>query len=112
MDKETLSSILDDIYYRPGWDLNIDQKGDNLFVYASFEDGGEIQKSRKWYISPYMTKSEVVQTILALILLAEEHEVRERFRYKGRRIFGPHFDADVMVDIAAKKMNLDIREPV
>lgn len=110
LDLLALELIVDDISYRR-WKFSVDNKNGLLFVYATFDDG--LQKTRKWYISPHMTKSEVVQTILALVLLAEEHEVREHFRYKNRKIFGPHFDADVMVEVAGKKANLDLRpEPV
>jgi len=71
-----------------------------------------VQTSRRWYISPHSTKSEVVQTALLAVLVAEEHETREQFRYKGAKIFGPHFDVDVMTDISKKKVNLDLRTPV
>lgn len=45
---------------------------------------------RKWYISPYMTESEVVQTALRATLDAVEHEARETFKYKGKALYGPH----------------------
>lgn len=46
-----------------------------------------------------MTKDEVVSTALKLVLTAYEHEVREKFLYKGERIFGPHFDVDFLADV-------------
>jgi hypothetical protein len=58
---------------------------------------------RKWRLSEHMTKSEIVQTALAAVLAAEEHETREQFRYKGRAIFGPHFDVDGLHDICGRK---------
>lgn len=51
---------------------------------------------RKWFLSEHMTKSEVVQTALAAVLAAEEHEAREAFLYDGRAIFGPHFNVDAL----------------
>lgn len=38
---------------------------------------------RKWRISQYATKSEVVQTIFKAYLTWLEHEARETFTYKG-----------------------------
>lgn len=54
----------------------------------------EFQYSRKWLLSPAMTRSEIVQTCFKLALTAVEHRTRETFMYKGKRIFGPHFDVD------------------
>lgn len=54
----------------------------------------ERQYSRRWLISPAMTKSEIIQTAFKAVLTAEEHEVRESFTYKGQAIFNPHFDCD------------------
>lgn len=54
----------------------------------------EMQYSRKWLLSPAMTRSEIVQTCFKLALTAVEHRARETFMYRGKRIFGPHFDVD------------------
>ena len=112
-----VDSILNEITYRDWtFDLIVDATGQKsrTFIRVRFNAGDEgWQTGRKWYISPHMTKSEVVQTALKAVLAAEEHEAREAFRYKGSKIFGPHFDVDVLVELAKKKANLDIRpEPV
>ena len=54
---------------------------------------------RKWYLSTWMTDSEIVSTAFMAFLAAEEHECRERFKYKGQRIFGPHMDVDALADL-------------
>jgi hypothetical protein len=54
---------------------------------------------RKWFLSPHMTKSEVVQTAFKAVITAVEHEVREQFKYRGVPIFGPHFDVDSLVTL-------------
>jgi hypothetical protein len=51
---------------------------------------------RKWRLSPHMTDSEIVSTAFKAFLTAEEHECRERFRFKGQRIFGPHLDVHAL----------------
>lgn len=68
----------------------------------------ETQRGRKWHMSTHMTKSEVVCTAFKAAITAEEHECRESFRYKGRMIFGPHFDVDALASIAVRS-NMDTR---
>lgn len=58
-----------------------------------------VEGGRKWRISRWMTKSEVVQTALQAYLAWVEHEARESFTYKGAAIFGPHFDVEELVDL-------------
>lgn len=55
------------------------------------------QHTRKWLLSPHMTDSEIVLTAFKCVLTSMEHRTRERFTYKGARIFGPHFDVEDMV---------------
>lgn len=57
------------------------------------------QWTRKWLLTPGMTKSEIVQTAFKCCITSMEHRTREGFTYKGRRIFGPHFDVDALVEI-------------
>lgn len=64
-------------------------------------------RGRKWAISRYMTKSELVQTALLAVLQVQEHEAREQFLYKGKAVFGPHFDVDALAAIADQ---VDIRK--
>lgn len=66
-----------------------------------------INSGRKWNLSPYMVKSEVVQTVWAAYEAWVIHEARESFKYKGVAIFGPHFDADALVEIADR---LEVRQ--
>lgn len=57
-----------------------------------------VQKGRKWALSQWMTKSELVQTALMACLAAVEHEARETFTYKGTAVYAPHFDVDSLRD--------------
>lgn len=74
---------------------------------ANTGEMGPPHTGRKWYISKYMTTSEIVQTALMAILAYEEHEVRERFHYKGERPFGPHVDVEALLDASNYK---DVRD--
>lgn len=54
------------------------------------------QTGRKWFLSPHMTKSELVRTLFMAILAVVEHETRELFTYKNTAIFGPHIDIEAL----------------
>jgi hypothetical protein len=101
---EVFKKYLEDVKYRD-WDFNVQMDGERAYLQIGFweydsslpldvQNCKTYQKGRKWFLSPYMTKSEVVQTALKAVLTAEEHEARERFTYKGKCIFGPHFCID------------------
>jgi hypothetical protein len=53
-----------------------------------------------------------VRTALAAAIMAEEHEVRERFRYKNRRVFNPHYDVEKLAEISGRLENLEIPQKV
>lgn len=63
------------------------------------------QFTRKWIITPLMTDSEIVQTALKCCLTSMEHRTRESFKYKGRRIFGPHFDIEDLYALCKDREN-------
>lgn len=47
---------------------------------------------RKWHIAKSATRAEVVRTALKAALTWQEHEAREQFTYRGKRVHGPHFE--------------------
>lgn len=65
-------------------------------------DTGEISigKGGKVYISEYATEDEIVKKVLGLCLAYVEHEIREEFYYKSKRLFGPHISIDAMMSIS------------
>lgn len=77
-----------------------------MLLSASFEAPNnvtgamETQRTRKWYISPYATPSEVVQTCLKMVLTSIEHEAREQFKVQGLRPFDPHHDITALLGVA------------
>lgn len=103
-----VAQILRDCKF-PGFTLRVIMCGQRMHMQGSFATNGETQFTRKWYISNKACKNEVVNTAFKLVLTAMEHEVRELFTYKERKIFGPHYDVDVLAGICGLDKNLDYR---
>lgn len=107
--QEQIRSILDDVEFGD-WKLRLLEKGDGFLLQWIFididvddpEKGPVPQHCRKWYLSPYSTDSEIVETAWKAVKIAVEHEVREKFMYKGRRIYSPHFDVEARMEICDK----------
>lgn len=114
--KERFEKDLADVRYKD-WELRVKMDGTRPYLQVGFWEHdttspcGEktYQSCRKWFLSPHMTKSEVVQTAFKAILSAEEHEVREKFTYKGKNIFGPHFHVDALAGLCEHGI-ADLRE--
>lgn len=112
---DQIKRIVDRIDYLD-WMIHIEPVNEDpegpIYLQVSFDAWDEasgkfqLQYGRKWLVSRYSTTSEIVQTALKAVLAAQEHEVREGFRYKGKAIFGPHFDVD---DLAYRMPMSDLR---
>jgi hypothetical protein len=57
------------------------------------------QRCRKWRVSKYSTKTEVVDTAFKACWMATYHEMKEQFLYQGQPIYSPHFDVDARVEM-------------
>ena len=114
MNREEMELILTHVTYKR-WSFHVEERGDHLFLQCRWTEPDlvtgivEVQHGRKWILSRHMTKSEVVTTAFKAVLTAEEHETREQFRYRGRMIFGPHFDVDTLHG-AATRSGMELRE--
>lgn len=69
-----------------------------------YNEGG-----RKWDISKYMTESEIVFTVWKAVLTFMEHELREQFMYKSKRIFDPHIDVNALLSVCEQRSVRDER---
>ena len=114
MDKAEIIDALSHVTYKD-WSFFVGEDGERLYLQVTFADVdfatglSSVQRGRKWLLSPFMTKSEVVTTAFKACITAEEHEAREKFRYKGKMIFGPHINVDALAEVVGKKDNLDMR---
>lgn len=112
MDMARAVEIVGRITYRPGWEVDVHWLDPGvttrLYLQVRFMDECsatgrvEEQRGRKWLLSEHMTESEVVQTALKAVLTAEEHEARERFKYNGRALYGPHKSVTGLARVATE----------
>jgi hypothetical protein len=103
MNVDDIRDLVELIDYKD-WRFHVGEDRGHVWLQVRFSAAdtvaGTIQThhGRKWLLSRHMTKSEVVLTAFKAVLTAEEHEVRESFRYMEKAIFNPHIDVDVLVD--------------
>lgn len=82
------------------------EKGDGYLLQLEYDEpdvehpGEPIRQStRKYYVSPYSTESEIVETAWLAVLRSEQHVASEHFTYKGRRVYSQHFDVSARVEM-------------
>lgn len=102
MNLTEMHAVIDDCKY-PGYFFTVtaDARGATYLQAAYWEPDTvtsrmERQLTRRWFLSPEMTRSEITQTAFKCIITSHEHRVREWFKYRGNPIFGPHFNVDVL----------------
>ncbi len=107
---DQIQSIIADIQYK-NWFVEIYNKPLAYTIRLSWFDACsvtgkqeiQIQISREWYLDPNdLTEDSIVRTIHKAILSAEEHEVNEKFKYKGKRIFNPHVSIKNHLEVCEK----------
>ena len=109
-------AILDQISFG-SWKFQLRTEGERTFLRVADPSGvcnvsGQpLPWAGRWHpLSPWMTKSEVVQTAFHAAKTAMEHEIRERFKYRGRTVFGPHFNVDLLWDLCGRTDHEDVRD--
>lgn len=112
MTLEEARAVVADVAF-PGYRFRVEPLGsgaEHFYLQAHFDapdvdapDQVETQATRKWLVSRHMTRSELVQTALKCVLTSVEHEAREQFAYRGRRVFGPHLSVEVLARIADER---------
>lgn len=86
-----------------------------LYLQGSYDEADtltgavERQHTRRWPLSPEMTKSEIVATAFKCVMTSMEHKAREWFTYKDAAIYQPHYDVDDLMAICEKR---DVRTGV
>jgi hypothetical protein len=110
---DEIREIIEQVSYKD-WRFHVMPYGAGYVLQLRFCGAGaaDEQRSRKWILSSFACRSEIVQTALKAVLAAEEHEARELFRYKGRPVFGPHYNVDKLHELLAHEEALDVRPPM
>ena len=96
---EEIQNIIDGVRFRDRI-FNLMVKGDGFLVQMSYFEADVnqinfppvVQTTRKWYISPYSTDSEIVETCFAMVCRSQLHVAGEHFTYHGRQVYSPHFN--------------------
>jgi hypothetical protein len=115
MNTANTAILVSRIAYKKGWIINYyPQKGNYLQLNVNGIDSvtGQTTKwvSGKKHLSEFMCEQEIVGVCFALIKDAEDHEMREFFRYKGSAIFNPHLCPSALAEFARDKNNFAFRE--
>lgn len=109
MTENKLRSIISNVKYK-SWTFFVGKGPEGrLFLQCRWEDfdiDDPLSKlemhGRKWFLSPHMTETELVQTTLKAVLAAEEHEAKERFLYCQTKIFNPHTSVKALMEVCHK----------
>lgn len=101
--------LADDISYKKGYRLAVEVDktyGTRVYLQVQYYREDCITGRMGWgsggkmYLSPYMTDSEIVQGAFGLFKNYEEHECREFFAFKGKRVYGPHISVEALMEVA------------
>ena len=108
-----LTSIMDDVRFveHPVLQVRVRPDGPEVFYLQVVDPTlpSSFNTGRKWRISSHMTKSEVVLTAFKAYMTWLEHEARESFEYRGRKILDPHFDVDALWEMAGQRESREYR---
>lgn len=108
---EQIQKVLSDIKYK-NWFIELYATPKYNIRLSWFDDDSvtgkrELQLSREWYLNPEgITPDAIVQTVFKAIQNAEEHEVKEKFKYKGKRVFNPHLKLDYLLEVCENEDNI------
>lgn len=88
--------VIEDIEYKD-WVFEYKPVQNGIMIWPMFQRVDSVtgyldwsKNMRPWYVEYWRDKGYLVQTIFKMIEAAEEHELRETFKYKGEAIYGPH----------------------
>jgi len=112
-----IRTILDNIQFQDRR-FRLLRKGDGFLVQVEYEEADidipgsapTLQRGRKWYVSPFSTETEIVETAFKALRISNDHVLKEHFLYKGHRVYSPHFQIEARIEMCKNK-RFDRREP-
>lgn len=104
---DRIRAVLARITYKPGYRIRVARTGGRpwLQIVAHLLDAAGdptfavAQHGGKVWLSDHMVDGEIVQAAFGAFRAFEEHECREWFLYRGRRIFGPHINPEALLAV-------------
>lgn len=120
--REEIQNILDNISFMDRKIVlipkGLDKKGNEYFLLQvqyqeeDVDNPGQVmlQRARKWYLSPYSTETEIVETVFAACKRSMDHVLKEHFLYRGQRIYSPHIDINARLKMIQEN-EFDARKP-
>jgi len=115
--EEIRSFVKEEIKYKD-WEFHIGTKDNAIFLQVRFmaadnyhPEVTELQYCRKFQLSTWMTKTEIVQTAWLAVSRALLHEASEQFLYRGKDIFNTHMSVDKLWDVRTNPHALEHRAP-
>lgn len=116
MNTQELEELVSQCTYKPNYRFIVEARYMQSYIQLECTDSidsvtGEpcTWKGAKRYISGHMCRQEIIGICFDLCKAAEEHELREWFRYKGASIYNPHLDPDVLAEVAKKASSFNCR---
>lgn len=113
---ESLEALVADCQFKD-WNITLNWDGDKPYVQVKFLEKDEftgkteMQHCRKHYISMHSCDTEVIDTVFLAVDRAMDHEVKESFKFRGRRIYNPHISVHKLWELAGQKGIIDLRKP-
>ena len=113
-----MQEVIDQITYKPGWEFTVQREraGGRAYLQATVTEempatgDNAFWRSAKYYLSYHMCRQEIVGVAFNCVRDAEEHEMREWFRYRDSAIYNPHLDPDILAEIASRLSSFVMRE--
>jgi hypothetical protein len=89
--------------------LSINSVDAKISIFAQYDEADTItgkvepQTTRLWLIEDHFDKNQIVQTVFKCLMTSLEHRGREWFLYRGKSIFGPHYDVDALWNVCTAR---------
>lgn len=105
----------------PGYTFHVKMNGrGDLYLQGEYAEpdavvgvilgAAEVQLTRRWFLSPKMSDSEIVQTVFKCVITSMEHRTREWFTWKERPIFHPHHNLQRLWEICETRETRETNE--
>jgi hypothetical protein len=96
LSRRVVEEVLKDIEYKD-WRFKTVPAGGGVLITVEFDRPdsltgimGTSKNMRPWVVEQWRSEGYLINTVYKAVATAEEHEMREAFKYKGKPRFSPH----------------------